>query len=197
MGFIKYPPFFSFFFHPQVLIETLAELGASVRWAACNIFSTQVRARDFFRLSLLLFFFCYRTPGVKSLTNCFPSLQIVYLPGRLAVAERGCCCFGWSWLVSLLILFYFLRCITLRLASPLLALEYGYPNGQLSLSAHFVTTNLVFFVHFWVELEACKIAKQILVLDINTFCGPSVVFNRWYFRMEQFYKWILSQALGL
>lgn len=26
-----------------VLIETLAELGASVRWAACNIYSTQVR----------------------------------------------------------------------------------------------------------------------------------------------------------
>lgn len=25
-----------------VLIETLAELGASVRWAACNIYSTQV-----------------------------------------------------------------------------------------------------------------------------------------------------------
>ena len=25
-----------------VLIETLIELGASVRWAACNIFSTQV-----------------------------------------------------------------------------------------------------------------------------------------------------------
>jgi hypothetical protein len=27
----------------QVLIETLAELGAQVRWAACNIYSTQVR----------------------------------------------------------------------------------------------------------------------------------------------------------
>lgn len=27
-----------------VLIETLAELGASVRWAACNIYSTQVIA---------------------------------------------------------------------------------------------------------------------------------------------------------
>ena len=26
----------------QVLIETLAELGAQVRWAACNIYSTQV-----------------------------------------------------------------------------------------------------------------------------------------------------------
>lgn len=26
-----------------VLIETLAELGASIRWAACNIYSTQVR----------------------------------------------------------------------------------------------------------------------------------------------------------
>lgn len=25
-----------------VLIETLVELGASVRWAACNIYSTQV-----------------------------------------------------------------------------------------------------------------------------------------------------------
>lgn len=29
-----------------VLIETLAELGASVRWAACNIYSTQVRATN-------------------------------------------------------------------------------------------------------------------------------------------------------
>jgi len=28
-----------------VLIETLVELGASVRWAACNIYSTQVRCR--------------------------------------------------------------------------------------------------------------------------------------------------------
>jgi adenosylhomocysteinase len=27
-----------------VLIETLAELGASVRWASCNIFSTQDQA---------------------------------------------------------------------------------------------------------------------------------------------------------
>lgn len=27
-----------------VLIETLVELGASVRWAACNIYSTQVNA---------------------------------------------------------------------------------------------------------------------------------------------------------
>lgn len=27
----------------QVLIETLVALGASVRWAACNIYSTQVR----------------------------------------------------------------------------------------------------------------------------------------------------------
>lgn len=26
-----------------VLIETLVELGASVRWAACNIYSTQVK----------------------------------------------------------------------------------------------------------------------------------------------------------
>lgn len=26
-----------------ILIETLVELGASVRWAACNIYSTQVR----------------------------------------------------------------------------------------------------------------------------------------------------------
>ena len=26
----------------QVLIETLAELGAQVRWSACNIYSTQV-----------------------------------------------------------------------------------------------------------------------------------------------------------
>lgn len=25
-----------------ILIETLVELGASVRWAACNIYSTQV-----------------------------------------------------------------------------------------------------------------------------------------------------------
>src|ERR1041384_8344782 len=28
----------------EVLIETLAELGASVRWASCNIFSTQDHA---------------------------------------------------------------------------------------------------------------------------------------------------------
>lgn len=26
----------------QVLIETLTELGAQVRWSACNIYSTQV-----------------------------------------------------------------------------------------------------------------------------------------------------------
>jgi hypothetical protein len=30
----------------QVLIETLAELGAQVRWAACNIYSTQVNASE-------------------------------------------------------------------------------------------------------------------------------------------------------
>lgn len=30
----------------QVLIETLAELGAQVRWAACNIYSTQVIASE-------------------------------------------------------------------------------------------------------------------------------------------------------
>lgn len=28
-----------------VLIETLVELGASVRWAACNIYSTQVKEK--------------------------------------------------------------------------------------------------------------------------------------------------------
>ncbi len=32
-----------FFFHNQVLIETLTELGAQVRWSACNIYSTQVK----------------------------------------------------------------------------------------------------------------------------------------------------------
>jgi len=30
-----------------VLIETLVELGAQVRWASCNIFSTQVDAVAF------------------------------------------------------------------------------------------------------------------------------------------------------
>lgn len=29
-----------------ILIETLVELGASVRWAACNIYSTQVFTRS-------------------------------------------------------------------------------------------------------------------------------------------------------
>ena len=32
------------FFCSQVVIETLAELGAQVRWSACNIYSTQVRS---------------------------------------------------------------------------------------------------------------------------------------------------------
>lgn len=31
-----------------VLIETLVELGASVRWAACNIYSTQVNSQNDF-----------------------------------------------------------------------------------------------------------------------------------------------------
>nr|CAD7588065.1 unnamed protein product [Timema genevievae] len=30
----------------EVLIETLAELGAQVRWAACNIYSTQLGSRQ-------------------------------------------------------------------------------------------------------------------------------------------------------
>ena len=33
-----------FFF--QVLIETLTQLGAQVRWSACNIYSTQVKLPD-------------------------------------------------------------------------------------------------------------------------------------------------------
>lgn len=33
-----------------VLIETLVELGASVRWAACNIYSTQVHSFDMIRI---------------------------------------------------------------------------------------------------------------------------------------------------
>ena len=32
------------FYLEQVLIETLAELGAQVRWSACNIYSTQVNS---------------------------------------------------------------------------------------------------------------------------------------------------------
>lgn len=34
-----------------VLIETLVELGASVRWAACNIYSTQVQCVSNFNYS--------------------------------------------------------------------------------------------------------------------------------------------------
>jgi S-adenosylhomocysteine hydrolase len=39
---------FSFLTFFQVLIETLASLGASIRWAACNIYSTQVSKNNIF-----------------------------------------------------------------------------------------------------------------------------------------------------
>ena len=38
-----------------VFIETLVSLGATVRWAACNIFSTQVRGSIVTRQSNLIY----------------------------------------------------------------------------------------------------------------------------------------------
>lgn len=46
-----------------VLIETLAELGASVRWAACNIYSTQVNFNRMSFLRLFLHFFFFSIPN--------------------------------------------------------------------------------------------------------------------------------------
>lgn len=42
-----------------VLIETLVELGASIRWAACNIYSTQVTHTQFTGLVLIFFNFVF------------------------------------------------------------------------------------------------------------------------------------------
>lgn len=38
-----------------VLIETLAVLGAQVRWAACNIYSTQVSITHYFFFKLIYY----------------------------------------------------------------------------------------------------------------------------------------------
>lgn len=54
-----------------VLIETLIELGASVRWTACNIFSTQVNYSIYFATCLTF------------------NKIIAYL-----TVERSCCCLG-------------------------------------------------------------------------------------------------------
>ena len=62
----------------QVLIETLSALGAQVRWAACNIYSTQVSPVQLMphrNLSLLqswcltetsVYFSCFRQPGISN-----------------------------------------------------------------------------------------------------------------------------------
>lgn len=49
-----------------ILIETLVELGASVRWAACNIYSTQVRRGLHFSL---LRIFSYMFPKLEMPIN--------------------------------------------------------------------------------------------------------------------------------
>lgn len=51
----------------QVLVETLAALGASVRWAACNIYSTQVSHQQGNSLLVLLHTITHLGSSVKVL----------------------------------------------------------------------------------------------------------------------------------
>lgn len=64
-----------------VLIETLVELGATVRWAACNVYSTQVKA-----IKLLQSKFTHTYLGIcKILQNAVAA----------ALAEAGISIFAW------------------------------------------------------------------------------------------------------
>src|SRR5213079_30130 len=57
-----------------VLIETLADLGASVRWASCNIFSTQDHAAGHGQIRRL---------GIRVERRIARGLLVVHLPGDL------------------------------------------------------------------------------------------------------------------
>ena len=56
-----------------VLIETLADLGASVRWASCNIFSTQDHAAAAIAAA--------GVPGLRVEGRIARRLLVVHLPG--------------------------------------------------------------------------------------------------------------------
>ncbi len=65
-----------------VLIETLADLGASVRWASCNIFSTQDHAAAAIAAA--------GVPVFAWKGEIARGILVVHLPGARAIPEaRG------------------------------------------------------------------------------------------------------------
>ncbi len=64
-----------------VLIETLVELGAEVRWASCNIFSTQDHAAAAIAAADIPVF-AWRGESLEE-------LLVVHVPGRLARRRAG------------------------------------------------------------------------------------------------------------
>ena len=90
-----------------VLIETLKELGADIRWCSCNIFSTQDHAAAYVAKNLDVPVFAWKGETLRNTGGALSKRS----HGRMALAHNS------LWTMAETLLFSFIRDMNLKMAA--------------------------------------------------------------------------------